>query len=182
MNEMTEMMGNETMEVTELLEMLYNQVADAWNVPLNKNKCMIPRESTLSLLEDIRAQLPVEISESRRLLNARDEFISNAKREAEAIRRSAEEEARLLVKEEQVVQAARAKANEIITAAENRAKELTRVANEYVDDAMRRTEEAISAALAEVHNSRTRFRSLSGTGNSYSTVDAQPIAPEGPEL
>ena len=44
-------------EVTELLEMLYNTIADAWGVPLGKDKCMVPRESTLSLLDDIRASI-----------------------------------------------------------------------------------------------------------------------------
>jgi len=151
---------NDNLEVTELLEMLYNMVVDAWNVPLNKDKCMIPRESTLNLLEDIRAQMPIELSEARRLLAAKEEFISNAKREADTIRKAAEEESRRMVEESEVVKASRARANEMIANAESRARELSRVANEYVDDALRRTEEAINAALNEVHNSRGKFRSL----------------------
>lgn len=170
---------NENMEVTELLEMLYNVIVDAWNVPLGKDKCMIPKESTLSLLDDIRAQMPIELSEAKRLLSARDEFIANAKREAETIRRAAEEEARRLVEEQEVVQSARLRANEIINAADNRAKELARVANEYVDDALRRTEEAINAAVAEVRNSRARFRGLAGASRPVSEI--QTITPGEPE-
>ena len=150
-------------EVTELLEVLYNTVADAWSVPLGKDKCMINRESVLSLLDEIKAQLPIELAEAKRLLAARDEFVSNAKREAEAIRKAAEDQARRLVEEQEITRIARAHANEIITTSEGKSKELVRAANEYVDDALRRTEEAVAAALSEVRQSRSRFRNLAGT-------------------
>jgi len=150
-------------EVTELLEVLYNTVADAWSVPLGKDKCMINRESVLSLLDEIRAQLPIELAEAKRLISARDEFVGNAKREAEAIRKAAEEQARRLVEEQEITRIAKAHANEIITNSETKSRELVRVANEYVDDALRRTEEAVAAALSEVKQSRSRFRNLAGT-------------------
>ena len=150
-------------EVTELLEVLYNTVADAWSVPLGKDKCMINRESVLSLLDEIKAQLPIELAEAKRLLAARDEFVGNAKREAEAIRKAAEEQARHLVEEQEITRIARAHANEIITNSEGKSRELVRAANEYVDDALRRTEEAVASALSEVRQSRSRFRNLAGT-------------------
>ena len=149
-------------EVTELLEVLYNTVADAWSVPLGKDKCMINRESVLSLLDEIKAQLPIELAEAKRLLAARDEFVGNAKREAEAIRKAAEEQARRLVEEQEITRIARAHANEIITNSESKSRELVRAANEYVDDALRRTEEAVASALSEVRQSRSRFRNLAG--------------------
>ena len=150
-------------EVTELLEVLYNTIADAWSVPLGKDKCMINRESVLSLLDEIKAQLPIELAEAKRLISARDEFVGNAKREAEAIRKAAEDQARRLVEEQEITRIAKAHANEIITNSETKSKELVRAANEYVDDALRRTEEAVAAALSEVKQSRSRFRNLAGT-------------------
>ncbi|MDR1132217.1 MAG: hypothetical protein LBL15_07355 [Oscillospiraceae bacterium] len=149
-------------EVTELLEVLYNTVADAWSVPLGKDKCMINRESVLNLLDEIKAQLPIELSEAKRLLAARDEFVSNAKREAETIRKAAEDQARRLVEEQEITRIARAHANEIVAGSETKSRELVRAANEYVDDALRRTEEAVAAALNEIRQSRSRFRSLAG--------------------
>lgn len=150
-------------EVSELIEMLYNSIVDAWNVPLAKDKCMLPRESTLSLVDDIRSQLPIELAEAKRLLASREEFVANAKRETEAIRKTAEEQARRLVEEQEITRIARAHANEILTNAETKAKELMKVANEYVDDALRRTEEAVAAAQNEIRQSRARFRSLAAS-------------------
>ncbi|MEG0035448.1 MAG: hypothetical protein RR147_02435 [Oscillospiraceae bacterium] len=157
-------MNNETdSEITELLEMLYNTITDARPVPLAKEKCMISREGTLNLLDDIRAQLPIELAEAKRLVAARDEFIANAKREADAIRKASEERAIHLVEEQEITRIAKAHCTEIVNSAENKSRELMRVANEYVDDALRRTEEAVTAALNEVHNSRARFRSMAGS-------------------
>lgn len=148
-------------EVTELLEVLYNSIVEAWSVPLGKDKCMVHRENTLSLLDEIKAQLPIELAEAKRLVSARDEFVLNAKREADTIRKAAEEQARRLVDEQEVTRIAKAHANDIVSAAETKARELTRVANEYVDDALRRTEEAVNAALNEIRGSRSRFRNMS---------------------
>ena len=151
-------MGNDVME---LIDMLYNMITDAWGLPLGAEKCVIERDKVLDLLDEIKSQLPKELEEARRLVASRAEFVSNAKREAESMRKVAEQRARQLVDQEEVVRAAKQRANEIITAAEQKSAELRRVANEYADDALRRTEDAISEALNEVHQSRTRFRSSS---------------------
>ena len=152
----------ETNNVMELVEMLYTMVSEAWGVPLGNDKCLLEREKVLNLLDEIKAQIPVEVAEAKRLVSARDEFISNAKREAESIRRTAEDRARTLVDEQEVVRVAKARGMELMNTAETKSRELRRAANEYVDDAMRRTEEAVSAALDEIRQSRTRFRQAAG--------------------
>lgn len=163
-------------EVLELVEMLYTMITEAWGVPLGNDKCIVERERALNLLDEIKAQLPVELAEAKRLVSARDEFISNAKREADAIRKAAEDRSRQLVDEQEVVRIARARATELTTTAENKSRELRRVANEYVDDALRRTEEAVAAALEEVRGSRARFRTAAG-GSSGGANPIQRINP-----
>ena len=167
-------MGN---SVQELIDLLYNMIQDAWGLPLGAEKCVIERDKALDLLDEIKAQLPTELQEAKRLVSARTEFVNNAKREAESIRKVAEDRARQLVDEQEIVRSAKTKSNNIITAAESKSSELRRVANEYADDALRRTEEAIAEALNEVRQSRARFRSVAGA-----SVAQQPIVPEVDEL
>lgn len=159
-------------DVLELVEMLYTMVSEAWSVPLGKEKCMIERDAVLNILDEIKAQLPVEIAEAKRLVAARDEYISSARREVEAMKRSAEEHARAVVDEQEIVRAAKIKSSELITNAENKSRELRRAANEYVDDTMRRTEEAVTAALDEIRQSRQRFRTAANvrTGPAVQTI------------
>lgn len=166
-------------EVLELIEMLYTMVTEAWGVPLGNEKCIVERDKVLNILDEIKAQLPVEVAEAKRLVTARDEFIGSAKREAESIRKAAEERAREMVDEQEIVRTAKTRSNEIVTAAENRTRELYRVANEYVDDALRRTEEAINSALSEIRQSRADFRAAAGsTAASKKNVKVEKISAE----
>ena len=162
-------MGN---GVQELLEMLYSMISEAWGLPLGAEKCVIERDKALDLLDEIKAQFPTELAEAKRLVAARNEFISNAKREAESIRKVAEEHARQLVDEQEIVRLAKQKSSSMIAAAESKSAELRKVANDYADDALKRTEEAIASALSEVRQSRSRFRSVSAS------AQRQDIVPE----
>lgn len=150
-------------EVNALLEELYNMIADAKSSTFGgRNKCTIDRENALNLLDSIRNQFPIEFSEAKRLVSAKNEYIANAKREVESIRHNAEEQAKHLVEESEIMRAAKVQASEMLTRTEQKTRELMRAANDYVDDALRRTEEAIAAAQNEVQQSRARFRSLAG--------------------
>lgn len=163
-------MENEAMET---IEMLYSMISEARRMPLAADKVIVERDAILGMLEELRDSLPMEISEAKRLLSAKDEFISNAKREAEQIRKTAEDKARALVEEEEIVKIAKLRSAEITSNTEQKCAELRKVANEYVDDTMRRTEEAIMAALEEVRKSRTSFRSAASAAT---TAPAQPAA------
>ena len=144
--------------IPELLEALHAMITEAWGLPLGAEKCVIERDKALDILDEIKTQFPTELAEAKRLLDARAEFVNNAKREAEQIKKAAEERARQLVDEQEVVRIARAKSNDMLSAAQSGTTELRRIANEYVDDTMKRTEESLADALEKIRQSRTKFR------------------------
>jgi dsDNA-specific endonuclease/ATPase MutS2 len=154
-------------------------ITEAWGVPLGAEKCIIERDKALDILDEIRGQFPTEIAEAKRLLDARADFINNAKREAEAIKRAAEERARQLIDEQEIIRISRAKSNEMLSYAESSTSELRRVANQYVDDAMERTEEALETALNEIKQSRHRFRQAARTAYE-GAMSSEPSAPPPP--
>ena len=147
--------------VIEMLDDLYGMISEAWGVPLGNDKCIIEREKALELISNIKAGLPTSIAEAKRLVAARDEFIDNAKKDAEAMRKSAEEKARLMVEEQEVMRVARARSAEMMASAEAKSKELRRLASNYVDDLMRRTQDSVSSALQELQSTREAFRDSS---------------------
>ena len=69
-------------------------------------------------------------------------------------------QARQLVSQEAVYAEAKSQANEMVRAAQDKIKELKQVTNDYVDDSLRRTEEAVAESLAEIRESRSKFRAL----------------------
>ena len=111
-------------EVMELIEMLYTMVSEAWGVPLGNEKCIVERDKILEILDEIKTALPVELAEAKRLVSASNEFINNAKREAEGIRNQAEERARALVDGQEIVRIARARSSEMLAEAESRSSEM----------------------------------------------------------
>jgi len=149
-------------EVMELVETLYTMISEAWGVPLGNDKCIVERDKALEILDEIKTAMPVELAEAKRLVSARDEFISNAKREAESVRKLAEEKARSMVEEQEVIRVARARANEMMASAQAKSDELKRLAGKYADDVLRTTEETVTAAMNQVHAQRTAFRSVAG--------------------
>ena len=160
-------------EVMELIDSLYSMVSEAWGVPLGNDKCIVERDKVLSMIEEIKSRIPAELSEAKRLVSARDEFIGNAKREAESIRRAAEEKASAMVDEQEVVRVARAKAAELESSATARSNALRQAAMEYIDDALRRAEESVGTARNEIHSSRARFRGTAGVNEDLRAAHQQ---------
>ena len=147
--------------IEEIITTLYEMVQDAWSLPLGAEKCVLERDKVLDLLDEISNQLPGELKQAKTIVESRNEVITNAKREAESILKQAEQRARQLISQEEVYRQAEQEADQMIKAAQQKIKDLKAATNEYVDDALRRTEEAIQSALAEVQNSRTQFRTAS---------------------
>ena len=137
---------DQAQEVMEILDDLYSMVSEAWGVPLGNEKCIVERDKLLGLLDEIKDKLPSELSEARRLVQTRNEFITNAKHEAEGIRHQAEERARVLVSEQEVVRVAEAKSSEMMASTEQRVAQLRQAASQFCVQALQETEQAIAAA------------------------------------
>ena len=148
-------------DVNSLIDMLYEKIEDARSPALKPNMSMVDRDEMLELLDELRSQLPVEIKRAQELLAAREKFVEDAKRDVDRMMRQAELEAKSKVSESEVMAAAKERSRQIIAHAEDRTRQMYQVCNEYTEDALARTEEAIQMALDEVKQSRIRFRSTS---------------------
>ena len=137
----------------ELINSMYDMVQHAKGIPLAGEKCIVERDHMLDLLDELRAALPTELQAAQDIVAKRSEMLASGKREAE-------EDARQMVSETEIVVAARRKAKEVQGNAEIQARELRRVANEYCEDTLKRTEEAVALSLEEVRKARQRFKSI----------------------
>jgi len=115
----------------------------------------------LDMLDEIIAQLPAELKQSRTIVESRNELIGQARREAESVIRQAQERADALVKQEAIYQEAKRQCQEMMLQTQIRMAEVRKASNDYMDNALARTEEAIAQSLAEVRDTRTKFRAYS---------------------
>ena len=146
--------------IEDIITTLYDLIQDAKSVPLASDKCFLERDKALDLLDEIIAQLPAELKQSRTIVESRNELIGQARRESEAIIRQAQERAAELVTQEAIYQEAKRQCQEMVLQTQNRMAELRRVSNKYMDDALQSTEEAMARALADVRDTRAKFNAL----------------------
>ena len=146
--------------IEDIIGTLYDMVQDARALPLGADKCILERDRVLDMLDEIIAQLPGELKQSRTIVESRNELIGQARREAETIIRSAQEKAEAMVAQEAIYQEAKRQCKEMVVKTQNRINELRKVSNDYMDDALRQTEEAISKSLGDVRDTRVKFRAL----------------------
>ena len=146
--------------IEELITSLYDMIQDARAMPLSADKCVIEREKALDILDELTAQMPGELKQSRTIVESRNELISQARRESETIIRQAREQAQQLVTREAVYQEAKRQGEDMIRQAQARIRELRKASNDYMEDTLRRTEEAIAQSLGEVRDTRAKFRAL----------------------
>ena len=65
-----------------------------------------------------------------------------------------------MITEEAIYQQTKQQCQEMVLQTQTRMAELRRVSNEYMDDALRRTEEAIALSLEDVRDTRSKFMAL----------------------
>ena len=146
--------------IEEIIGALYTMVEDARALPLGADKCILERDKVLDMLDEILAQMPAELKQSRAIVESRNELIGQARREAEGIVRQAQQKASEMVAEQAIYIEAKRQCKEMYDQTQNRINELKKVSNAYMDDALRRTQEAIAQSLAEVQDTRAKFRAL----------------------
>ena len=144
----------------ELINSLYDYIQDAKNLPLSADKCVLERDKALDLLDEIVARLPGELKQSRAIVESRNELIGQARRESENIIRQAQEKANEMVTKEAIYVEAKRQCQDMVLQTQVRLAELRKASNDYMDDALRRTEEAIAQSLSEVKDTRAKFKAL----------------------
>jgi len=146
--------------IEDIISSLYDMIQDARALPLGADKCILDRDKVPDMLDEIIAQLPSELKQSRTIVESRNELIGQARREAENIVRQAQQKAQELVAQEAIFQEARRQCQDMYDKTQARIAELRKVSNEYMDDALRRTEESIAQSLNDVRETRVKFRAL----------------------
>ena len=146
--------------IEDIIGALYDMVQDARSMPLAADKCILERDRVLDMLDEIIAQLPGELKQSRTIVESRNELITQARREAESILRQAQEQSKQMVTKEAIYIEAKRRSEELVGQTQERINQLRKAGNDYMDDALRRTEETIAQALEEVKDTRMKFRTV----------------------
>ena len=128
------------MNVNELLDTIEDTLEESAGMPLSGGKRIVDVEQIRDYLDEIRQNLPVEL------------------RQAQSIVKKAEERARVLVSEAEIVKAAQQRAGEIVSAAQTEARTVRQTVTDYCDNMLKTTEETMAENAAQVKNVRANLR------------------------
>ena len=146
------------MRVDELISELQDLVADSKTLPLSGGKVIIDAEKIYDILDEIQDTLPAEVRQAKNIVADRSQIIAEAKKEAEDIVRAAEERKKQMIEQSEVMREAKAESTELINAAKAKSAEIRKAANDYVENVMKRTDDAITAQLTELRKTRQNLR------------------------
>ena len=146
------------MNVNELLDTIEDTLEESTSMPLSGGKRLVDVEKVRDYLDDIRANLPGELRQAQQIVNDRAQIVDTANAQAQAIVKKAEERARILVSDAEIVKADQQRAAEITAAAQSESRTLRQTVTDYCDNMLKTTEEAMVENAAQVKNVRANLR------------------------
>ena len=153
------------MNIDELLDLMEETMEEASGLPFSGSKRMVDIDKMRDIIDEVRLNMPTEIRQAKAIVNDRADIIASAKREAEAIVKKAEDRARVLVGEEQIVRAAQQRAAEILSSAQSQSREMRTTVTNYCENMLRITEEQLARNAAEVKTVRANLRQNAKNNN-----------------
>lgn len=108
------------MDLLHMIDRLEELVANAQRVPLGQ-RAIVDRAQLLAVIDQMRVTVPGEVRDAREIVAETDAIRRNAEEEARLLVARAEERAAALVGEHQVTRAARQRADELAAEAERQA-------------------------------------------------------------
>jgi primosomal protein N' len=148
------------MSIDEVLDTMDEILDRAATVPFAVKKCIIDSEHMRDMINELRLNLPQEIKQARHIAQDRNEILRQANTEAETIIKRAEERAKSITSNDEIVRMAKQQANEILTQANRGMKEAKSVVDSYADQVLLKSEEALRQNLEEVRKKRSELKAI----------------------
>ena len=146
------------MNVNELLDTIEDALEESASVPLSGGKRIVDVEQIRDYLDEVRAALPGELRQAQQIVNDRAQIVDSANAQAQAIVKKAEERARILTSDAEIVKAAQQRAAEISSSTQAEMRALRQKVTDYCDNMLRNTEEVMAENAAQVKNVRANLR------------------------
>jgi len=143
-------------EIHDKLDELGQLIESARAVPMSAS-CMVNRGEVLALLDDVRRQLPADLTRADSLLADADSVLEQARRDGEEIVAGAHDEKMRLVSETEVHAQAEREAGRIVAGAEAESERMQREIDDYIDAKLANFEIALTKTLEAVARGRDKI-------------------------
>jgi regulator of protease activity HflC (stomatin/prohibitin superfamily) len=146
------------MNVDELLDLMEETLEEGTAMPFSAGKRVVDVDKIRDIVDDVRANLPDEMRQSKKIVAEREQIIADAQREADGLVKQAEERSKLMVSDQEIVKRAQKRAVEILTTAQGQAREISKSATAYCENILKNSEEVMARSIADIKNTRMNLR------------------------
>jgi len=138
------------MKIEELLEEIDSLLGKAWGVPFTGGKKLVDVDSLERILDDIRLHLPQEMQRANEIVSKERKIIEGARSAGETIIEKAEERAKNIINEQEIVKISRQRSKDIIVIAQQKEREIKQSAYAYVEDMMSKVEVSLIKCVGDI--------------------------------
>jgi regulator of protease activity HflC (stomatin/prohibitin superfamily) len=142
-------------DLETILRELRDIIDTARTMPMSAS-VLVNREETLELIDEALASMPEELRHARWLIKEREEYLVQARRDAEDI----VEAGRVQVERTEVAREARRVAQQVISQAEADSRRLRHEAEDYIDQKLAAFEVVLERTMATVVKGREQLQAV----------------------
>jgi hypothetical protein len=146
-------------DLETLLLQLREIVESARTMPMSAS-VLVNRDETLEVVEDALRALPEELRHARWLLKEREEYLAQARRDAEDIVEAARVQAERMVERTEVAREARRVAQQVVSHAEADSRRLRHEAEDYIDQKLAAFEVILDRTMQTVQRGREQLQAV----------------------
>ncbi len=151
------MSDQDARDLEAFLYELRDMVENARTMPMSAS-VLVNRDDAVALVEDILRSFPEELRHARWLLREKEQFLGQARREAEDIIELARVQAERMVERTEIAREARRTAQRIVDDAQMQARQLVHEAEDYIDQKLAAFETVLERTLQTVQKGRNRLQ------------------------
>jgi len=147
------------MKVFELLKEI-EQIVEKGNTLPFSSKALVSPEEIIEIVDEIRAQLPKEIEEAKKIVETQDSVINEAQSEANRIKQDAEYRLKELIDTNAITKNATMQAENIVSGAQVSAKELRVGTQHYADKVLYNLQLQLKTLNEEIEKNRKELKTI----------------------
>ena len=153
------MSDQQAYDLETILRELREIIDTARTMPMSAS-VLVNREETLELIDEALGVLPDELRHARWLLKERDEYLSQARRDAEDIVEAGRVQAERMVERTEVAREARRVAQQVVSSAEADSRRLRHEAEDYIDQKLAAFEVVLERTMQTVQKGREQLQAV----------------------
>jgi hypothetical protein len=153
------MSDQQAYDLETMLHDLRETIDTARTMPMSAS-VLVNREETLELIDDAIGAMPEELRHARWLIKEREEYLAQARRDAEDIVEAGRVQAERMVERTEVVREARRVGQQVVAHAEADSRQLRHEAEDYIDQKLATFEVVLERTMATVVKGREQLQAV----------------------